>query len=257
MAEKSRNLLKRILVFVFDIDDLSKWLQKSNWLALTELEALFIQQPKFFTYHFCPEIISHKAVHPFISIIFHTLLCLPLRVTQQWSNLHFWKTMLFFKIVLYLAFLNTQTSAFDGLNVIVNLNGLGVDHVIIVGDSDDNINIQNMIQEFQDFGVPWAMMTFQQLVADQASLMKTLIVIFEEQKKDWSSSVMAENQFLILTDLQPDASEVAMKKMVMDKITRLGMDKHLRYDSQVYVGFTDYLSSMRLYEVWSCWSKAL
>lgn len=153
-------------------------------------------------------------------------------------------------VVFHSAFLTAMTLALEGLNVIVNLNGLGVNNIIIAEDSDDDINIENkLIEEFQEVGVPWAVMTFEQLVSNQVGMTKALIVIAGEKKEDWSSTMMAENQFLILTPLQPNASVDAMKEIVMEKISRLGMVNHLRYDSQVYVGFTDYLSAMKLFEV--------
>lgn len=138
--------------------------------------------------------------------------------------------------------------AFHEFDVLTKSNGMVVNNVVIVGDSTENLYVNLMIEWSQELELPMTLMTLNQMGQIQ-NQHESLIVIFEEEIGNWSSSMMAENQFLILSDLPTKARYSTMKKTVIEKVANLGMNSKLRFDSQVYFGFTDYTTTIQLYEV--------
>lgn len=156
--------------------------------------------------------------------------------------------MAFLKLMITFCIFLQSTGVFVGLDVIMKSNGIGVNDVIVIGESMEYSYIYPLVEWFQEMELPMAMMTLKQ-IAQIKDLQKSLIVIFDVEKGNWSSTMMAENQFLILSDLPIKATDSTMKQIADKKIIDLGMKQHLRYDSQIYFGFTDYATTVNLYEV--------
>lgn len=135
----------------------------------------------------------------------------------------------------------------EGLDILFNKNGLQIDRIIMVGTFYQDPRLQHIMKTTQNPDVLQTWMDIDDLV-QYKDLENSLIILFEGKTSQWSSEMLANNQWLFLINHEDQDLDYSKEKIVQE-MDELGIGRHLQYDSQVYVGFTDYESTFELVEV--------
>lgn len=142
------------------------------------------------------------------------------------------------------------SGSFKTLDFLVSMNDLLVENIILVEDMNKDMDWEKRFKLLEIFNLPVALMSID-MATEHQDLASSLMIINTNQMGNISSTMLSQNQWIVLLDSQEGLTKDDMILEVDSAVQMLGMADLLQYDSQVYAVFinrTD-ITAKNLFEV--------